>query len=210
MVWFLPLFFAVANAALFGAYFDADCSVPITKTLAFTDVCTWSSNQYSGSYANYLFNCTENEMVVVGYNASIAPTCQGYPNYLVQVTPDCSKYDNIYIKGLDFTCDSENNTYNVLAHFQSDCKDGGLPFSIQLGEGTCQEGSFAPGFFNWDTQGGYSNSFYTMSLYNTTNGTCQDEVAVFQTEAFPAQCVAPNRPFQDISVDIFQAFPLTP
>ena len=200
--------FASVNAALYGNYFDDACTLPITNVLAFTDVCTWTSNQYSGSFATYLYNCTDSEMIVLAYNASVAPTCQGFPNYAFPVTAACTKYQDFYVKGLDFTCNSQNNTYNILAHFQSDCKDGGVVFSVQLGEPSCQGGSFAPGFFDWDTQGSYSDPYYQMTVYNTTNGTCEDERAVYETESFPAQCVSPVKPFQNIHLDIYQAFPV--
>ena len=208
-MWFLPFFFAVASAATFGSYYDANCSTPITNTLAFTDACTWTSNQYNGAFSLYLKDCSEKQMKAVVFNASDAPTCVGTPVSEVTVTDKCVKLgDGGYLRGNDFTCESQNNTYNVLAHFQPDCKDGGLPFSVQLGEGTCQAGSFAPGFFNWDTEGAYSDPYYEMELYNTTNGTCQDERAVFQTHTFPAQCVKSNTGFQGIFVDIYQAFPV--
>lgn len=205
---FFPLFLSVASAAVFGGYYDSSCTTPIVNSLAFTDVCTWSANQYSGSWSLFLLNCSSTEMTAVVYNASDYPTCQGVPNYAIRVTEECTKFEDAYIKGLDFTCESQNNTYNVLAHFQSDCKDGGVPFSVQLGEETCQADSFAPGFLHWDTQGGYSNPFYTMTVYNTSDGSCQDEQTVFETESFPAQCVKPVKPFQGISVDIYQAFPV--
>jgi hypothetical protein len=147
-------------------------------------------------------------MTAIVYNASQYPTCQGVPNYATTITQDCAKFEDAYIKGQDFTCESQNNTYNIVAHFESDCKDGGVPFSVQLGEETCQGDSFAPGFLHWDTQGGYSQPYYSMTVYNTSDGSCQDERAVFQTESFPAQCVAPVKPFQNISVDIYQAFPV--
>lgn len=202
-------FFGLTNAASFGSYYDANCTLPITNVLAFSDVCTWSSNQYSGSFALYLSNCSKDAMRATVYNASDAPTCQGsLPDYEVEVTSDCVKFEDAYVKGLDFTCESQNNTYNVLAHFQADCKDGGVPFSVQLGEPSCQAASFAPGFFNWDTEGSFSDPYYQMTVYNTTNGTCQDQVALFQTTSFPASCVVPVMNFQNISVDIYQAFPV--
>ena len=212
-MWLLPLLFTAVSAARYRIYHDDTCVLPIANVpdvLAFTDVCTWSSNRYSGAFSVALYNCSSSEMVVIGYNASSTPTCQGVPNYIIPVTSECTKYQDFYVKGYDFTCESQNTTYNILAHFQADCNDGGLPFSIQLGEGTCQAGSFAPGFFNWDTEGEYSAPYYEMKLYNTTNGTCQDERAIFQTESFPAECVKSNTGFQGISVDIYQAFPVSP
>lgn len=208
MLWLLPLLFTSAYAASFAAYYDSSCTVPITTAVAFTDVCTWSSNQYSGSWSLFLLNCTSSDMIAVVYNASDFPTCQGVPNYGIPITSECTQFQDSYIKGLDFTCESQNNVYNIVAHFESDCQDGGVPFSIQLGEGTCQGDSFAPGFLHWDTQGGYSNPYYTMTVYNTTNGSCQDKRAVFETKSFPAQCLPPTKPFYNLSVDIFEAFPI--
>lgn len=208
MIWILPFFFSVAYAASFGGYYDSQCTTPISTTLGFTDVCTWSSNRYSGSWSLFLSKCSETQMTAVVYNASDYPTCQGVPNYSITITEECIKFENAYIRGLDFTCESNNNTYNVLAHFEPDCKDGGIPFSVQLGEGTCQSESFAPGLFNLDTQGGYSQPYYTMTVYNTTDGSCQDTKGIFETETFPAQCIPSLQPFQNISIDIYQAFPM--
>lgn len=201
---------SLAEAAVYGNYFDDACTLPITNVLAFTDVCTWTSNAYSGSFATYLFNCTETDMVVLGYNASLDPTCQGFPGYAFPVTAECTKYEDFYVKGLDFTCESRNTTYNILAHFQADCKDGGLPFSVQLGDPSCQGDSFAPGFLGWDTQGFYQDPEYQMAIYNSTNGTCQEQRTMFQTESFPASCLAPTKPFENLYIDIYQAFPVTP
>jgi hypothetical protein len=210
MMWILPLLFTTATAASFGSYYDANCSVPITNALTFTDVCTWSSNQYSGSWSLFLESCSDKELNAVVFNASDAPTCVGVPVYKVKMTEECTKFEDAYVKALDFTCNSQNNTYNVLAHFQPDCKDGGVPFSVQLGEGTCQPGSFAPGFFNWDTQGSYSAPYYQMEVYNTTDGECKIPRASFQTESFPAACVPASNPFEVNAVDIYEAFPTNP
>lgn len=207
-MWILPLLFSAASAAVFGGYYDDACTTPIVNSLAFTDVCTWSANQYSGSWSLFLLNCSSSEMTAIVYNASQYPTCQGVPNYAITITEDCTKFEDAYIKGLDFTCESQNNTYNIVAHFESDCKDGGVPFSVQLGKETCQGDSFAPGFFHWDTEGGYSQPYYLMTVYNSSDGSCENKRAVFETESFPAQCVAPVKPFQNISVDIYQAFPV--
>lgn len=206
-MWFLPLFFAAVNAASFGSYFDANCTLPITNTLAFTDVCTWTSNKYSGSYSLYLKDCSAKQIQAVVFNASDAPTCVGTPVSEILITEKCTMLqDGGYIQGHDFTCNSQNNTYNVLAHFEPNCKDGGLPFSVQLGEGTCQTGSFAPGFFDWDAQGSYSAPFYQMEVFNTTDGQCNIRRASFQTENFPAACIPASNPFEVNAVDIYEAF----
>lgn len=211
MFW-VALLLAVANAAQYTSFFDAECKFPITPSVVFTDVCTWTSNRYSGSYSTYLSSCSNSEFEVTVFNLTDSPSalCQGSPLLTIPVNTSCTPYLDFYVKGSDFTCESQNSTYNILGHFRSDCKDGGIPFSIQLGGGTCQERSFGPGFFNWDTQGGYTDPYYTMSLYNTTNGTCQNEITVYRTEQFPAYCLAPVGAFQSIFVDIYQAFPVNP
>lgn len=197
------------QAAQFASYFDADCTIPITKVVAFTDVCTWSSNRFSGSYALHLTDCSTNQLNVSAFNLTGSAGCEGEIVSTLTANASCVAYEDAYIKALDFTCESQNTTYNVLAHFTPDCEDGGYAFSIELGEPSCLEDSFAPGLWDWDSQGNYSEPFYQLLLYNSTGGTCQDELAVFQTKEFPAWCLAPTQPFQNISIDIYPAIPLS-
>jgi hypothetical protein len=209
MIWLLATLFSSALAAQFGIYYDSECSIPITSSLAFTDVCTWSSNRYSGSWSVSLSSCNSTNLVANVYNASLYPTCQGDSSTL-SISAACTKVQDSYIRANDFSCTSENTTYNILAHFQSDCKDGGIPFSIQLGNPSCQADSFAPGFLNLDTRGSYENGLYQMSLYNTSNGECQNQSAIFQTPSFPATCIAPQDSSEILFVDIYNAFPISP
>lgn len=208
MLWLLPLFLGIASAAHFGTYFDADCKIPLVNAVVFTDVCTWSSNQFSGSYAMYLSSCSDSELELKGFNLTGAAECVGTSVFTLNANASCLPYENAYVKVLDFTCESQNTTYNVLAHFTPDCQDGGYAFSLDLGQPECLQDSFAPGLWTWDARGGYSDPFYMLELFNSTNGTCQDEVAVFETKEFPSFCLTPTNPFQNISIDIFQAFPV--
>jgi len=199
---------AMTSAARYGSYVDAECKNPIVPALVFSDVCTWSSNQYSGSFSMYLTSCSESEMVVTVFNLtdSSSALCLGFPLTKIPVTGSCTPFDNFYVKGLDFTCESQNTTYNVLAHFTPGCQDGGYAFSMDLGEPECLEGSFGPGLFSWNARGNYSEPFYTMDLYNTTDGTCKDPLARFETKQFPATCLPTVKPFHNISIDIYPAF----
>lgn len=207
-VFFLMSILSFVNSAIFTSFFDSDCTLPIVNTLSFTDVCTWSSSKYSGSFSVNVQDCLSSSFNAYIYNLSESPVCNNKPNYIIPVTTDCLKYDTFYVKGTDFTCESNNTTYNILAHFESDCKDGGIPFSISLGLPYCQGDSFAPDFLNWDTFGNYSNPFYQLEIYNTTNGICQDKIATYQTQEFPVNCLASIKPFQNIYLDIYNAFPV--
>ena len=205
---FLPLLVSLASAARFGSYFDADCSVPIVNAVAFTDVCTWSSNRYSGSYALTLNSCSETSFTINAYNLTGAAECKGETVGKLTVNGSCVFAGDHYVKGWDFKCESRNTTYNVLAHFTPGCQDGGYAFSMQLGVPTCLEDSFGPGLWDWDAQGNYSDPYYMLQIYNSSDGTCKDEAATFQTKQFPAWCLPSNKPFQNISIDIYPAFPL--
>ena len=196
------------NAARFGTFFDSECKNTLTNIVAFEDVCTWSSNRFSGSYALYLSGCTNTMLEVKAFNLTGSAGCQGESIYTLSVNSSCMPYEDAFVKALDFSCNSQNTTYNVLAHFTPDCQDGGYAFSMELGEPNCQKDSFAPGLWNWDARGNYSDPYYMLELFNTTDGSCQDEVAVFQTKDFPAWCLTPTMPFQNISIDIYPAFPL--
>lgn len=200
---------SLATAARFGSYFDSECKSPITNVVAFTDVCTWSSNRYSGSYALYASSCSDSTFSVSAFNLTGSAGCQGKPVYSLTVNSSCMPYEDAFVKALDFTCNSQNTTYNVLAHFTPDCQDGGYAFSIELGEPECLMDSFAPGLWDWDAAGNYSDPYYQLNLFNTSDGTCQDQVALFETKEFPAWCLTPTVPFQNISIDIYPAFPLT-
>jgi hypothetical protein len=205
---FTALWAAAAYAARFGSYLDKDCAVPFANAIVFTDVCTWSSNQVSGSYAAYLTSCSSSAFDVVAFNLTGSAGCNGTPLSTFSVNAECVPYQGAYVKGIDFTCDSGNTTYNVLAHFAPRCEDGGFAFSMDLGDPGCLEGSFGPGLWNWDAQGEYAEPYYSLTVFNSTDGTCQDETAEFQTKEFPAQCLSPSSPFQNISIDIFPAFPV--
>lgn len=196
-----------ATAAQFGSYFDADCKTPVVTAIAFTDVCTWSSNRFSGSYALTLSSCSENSLEITAYNLTGSAGCNGIPVSTFTANSSCIPYDDTYIQVHDFSCNSQNATYNVLAHFTPDCQDGGYAFSMNLGLPECLESSFGPGLWGWDARGNYSDPFYMLQLFNSTDGTCQDEVAVFETKEFPAWCLTPRAPFQNISIDIYPAIP---
>lgn len=208
MLRFLPLLFSLASAARFGSYFDADCSVPIVNAIAFTDVCTWSSNRYSGSYALTLDACSDTSFTVNAYNLTGSAGCQGEIVGTLSVNTSCVFVGEHYVKALDLSCESKNTTYNVLAHFTPDCEDGGYAFSIELGEPECLEDSFGPGLWDFDARGNYSEPYYIMELFNSSDGTCQSEIATFQTKEFPAWCLPTVQPFQNISIDIYPAIPL--
>lgn len=198
----------ICSAVVFQSFIDKACTLTASKAIAFTDVCTWTSNLEFGSYALTLTSCNETAFEVSTYNLTGQAGCNGIPNNKIQITNTCNEMDGIYVKGLDFTCESKNTSYNLLAHFTPDCEDGGYAFSIQLGEPTCQESSFAPQYFNWDTEGGYVDSYYKMMIYNSTNGACEDQIALFETKQFPVECLAPVENFNNISVDIYPSFPL--
>lgn len=199
---------ASSSAARFASYFDAECKNSLTSVVAFTDVCTWSSNRYSGSYAVYLSSCSATTFEVSAFNLTGQAGCEGQPVSTLSANASCMPYQDTYIKALDFTCNSQNTTYNVLAHFTPGCEDGGYAFSMTLGEPTCEEDSFGPGLWDWDARGNYSDPYYMLELFNSTDGSCQNEVAVFQTKQFPAWCLPTLHPFQNISIDIYPAFPL--
>jgi hypothetical protein len=207
-MWILPLLFAAANAASLTSYFDADCKTPLINTVAFTDVCTWSSNRFSGSYALYLTECSSTSVEVSLFNLTGQAGCQGTPDFTFAANASCTPYKDAFVKVNDFTCNSQNTTYNILAHFTPECQDGGYAFSMNLGQPECLEASFGPGLWNWDAEGSFADPYYQLAIFNTTDGTCQDELAVFQTKSFPAECLAPTQPFQTISIDIYPAFPL--
>ncbi len=194
------------NAAFFESYQDQYCTIPISKTLVFNDVCTWTSNEYTGSWSIYSDNCSNDKLNVLFFNQDYSPTCQGTPNFTISINNNCTKFDNFYLKAIDFTCNSQNKSYNILSHFQSDCKDGGISFSIQLGEETCQSQSFAPTFFNWDTTGSFTNPYYQLNVFNSTNDSCIDQIALYQTESFPIQCLSAVKPFNNIYLDIYNSF----
>ena len=204
----LPLLFGAVSAARFGTFFDAECTIPIVNAVAFTDVCTWSSNRYSGSYALTLSNCSDTELSINAYNLTGSAGCQGESVGSLTVNSSCVFHEDNYVKALDFTCESQNTTYNVLAHFTPGCEDGGYAFSMQLGEPECLGDSFGPGLWDWDARGNYSEPYYMLEVFNTTDGTCQDQAAVFQTKEFPAWCLPTVQPFQNLSIDIYPAIPL--
>lgn len=208
MFWVLPLLFTITKAARLTSYFDSECKNPLVKTVAFTDVCTWSSNRFSGSYALYLTECSNTNLEVNLFNLTGSAECNGLPDYTFTANASCVQYQDAFIRVEDFTCNSQNTTYNILAHFTPDCQDGGYAFSMDLGLPICLQDSFGPGLWDWDAQGNYSEPYYMLELFNTTDGTCQDNVATFQTKEFPAWCLSPTQPFQNISIDIYPAFPL--
>lgn len=191
-----------------NTFLDANCSTPITNFLAFEDSCTWGADSYNGAFAISGSDCSADGITVSIYNATEAPTCQSAPILSFPATQDCQKVTDFYVRTEDMMCLGQNTTYNILAHFVSDCKDGGLPFSIQLGDQGCQGGSFGPSFFSFDTQGIYAEPYYLMDVFNTTDGTCKEQRALFATKSFPAMCLKPSMPFQNISLDIYNAFPL--
>ncbi len=207
---FATLFFlGMTSAARFGLYLDGECRQSVTKSIAFTDVCTWSSNVISGSYAMYLSACTESELELNLFNLTGQAGCNGIPVNTLSLNSTCAPHGDLFVKALDFTCLSQNTSYNLLGHFTPGCEDGGYAFSIQLGGGQCEEDSFGPGLWNWDARGNYSEPFYQLELFNTTNGSCEDETAIFQTKTFPAWCLPSGNAFQNISIDIYSSFPVS-
>ena len=208
MFWVFPFFFSLAQSARFGTYFDAECKVPIINAIAFTDVCTWSSNRFSGSYALTLTSCSDTELSVKAYNLTGSAGCNGESIGSLTINSSCIFHEDNYVQAWDFNCNSQNNSYNIIAHFTPDCQDGGYAFSMDLGQPQCNEDSFAPGLWDWDAQGSYSDPYYMLELFNTTDGTCQDQLATFQTKEFPAWCLPTVEPFQNISIDIYPSFPL--
>ncbi len=198
----------MVSAAKIGTFLDANCSVPITNLLAFTDVCTWSADSYNGAFAVSASDCSTEGLTVSIYNATQYPTCQGPSVFQFPVTQSCEKVQDFYVIAFNTSCLSLNTTYNILAHFVEDCTDGGLPFSIQLGEQGCQGGSFGPSFLSYDTQGIYADPYYLMSVFNTTDGSCKEQKALYATKSFPAMCLQPVENSLNISLDIYNAFPL--
>jgi len=203
----------LSTAVILDIYTDNICTFYTSKLYVFTDVCTWTSNTRSGSWSTYLSSCSNTDVNVKVYNLGDAPTCQGKPNITIPLSitspNDCIPFDNVYVKLRDTTCSSQNTSYNLLAHFQTDCKDGGIPFTIQLGEPYCQNNSFAPGFYNYDTIGSYSSPYYQMNVFNSTDGTCENQQTIYQTTSFPVECLAPVTSFNNIYMDIYNSFPIS-
>ncbi len=194
------------NSAQFGTYLDEKCSKPITELYAFADVCTWGTDRYNGAFALTLSQCSDEFLDVNIYNASTSPTCDASPVFNFTVTPQCTQVQDFYVQAQNTSCQSENLAYNVLAHFTTDCSDGGAPFSFLAGNPPCAGNSFLPYLLGWDTAAYYMDPFYMFQVFNTTNGTCLDSQAVFMTQTFPAACLKPTMPFNNIALDIYNAF----
>jgi hypothetical protein len=211
MRFFLSLFstLMIAYAAKLETYLDANCSTPITNFLAFADVCTWGTDRYNGAFSITLSQCSTNSLEVNIYNATEAPTCQeAAPVLVFNATPSCTRVQDFYVRAENTSCISENYSYNVLAHFTENCTDGGLAFSIYTGNTPCEEAAFAPGLLSYDTGADYLDPFYMLTLYNSSNGTCSDGLAIFMTESFPAQCLKPIIPYNNMAIDIYNSFPM--
>jgi hypothetical protein len=206
----LGLLFAVAvglvDSAQFGTYLDENCSKPITELYAFADVCTWGTDSYSGAFALTLSQCSDEYLDVNIYNTSTAPTCEGTPVFNFTVTPQCTQVQDFYVQAQNTSCQSEGLAYNVLAHFTPNCSDGGAPFTFLAGASPCAGNSFLPYLLGWDTAAFYEDPEYMFQVFNSTNGTCQDSRAIFRTQTFPAMCLKPTKPFNNIALDIYNAF----
>ena len=206
MLRFLIVSAAVANAAMFASYFDVGCENMIVNSYAFQDVCTWSSNRYSGSYALALNSCSGTDLEVKVFNLSDSASCAGDNFSIYRLNSSCIQLNDIFIKALDFACNSNNNAFNIITHFTADCNDGGYAFSMMLGLQSCLGGSFLPGIWDYDARANYTDSFYNLQIFNSSNGKCENSIAEFVTNGFPALCMKPNNPFFGISIDVYQSF----
>jgi len=200
------------SAALFGAYFDAECTNEIVPVHAFTDVCTWATNKYDGAYSFYLESCSETSIHVFEQkvNNSESFTCQGNALANYTVTPKCTQIGFVYTKLLDGSiCEGKGTTYDVVAYNISDCSVGGLPFTVVYNNGECNGDSFAPGVASWDTRlSGDANGYY-MEVFESTDGQCANPLGLFETKGFPSGCLAPVAGFYNTTfVEIWEAFPL--
>lgn len=198
----------VANAARFGTFFDSACTKQMVNAVVFSDVCTWSSNRFADSYALTLSSCSNTEFQVTFFSLTDDPVCEGSPLVNITLNSSCIPYNGVYLQGIDFSCESQNTTYNLLAHFTPTCQDGGYAFSMELGAPLCLQDSFGPGVWDFDAQGSYKNGIYSLELYSSTNGTCVNELTTFQTTVFPAHCLAPIQSFETVYLDIYNAFPI--
>lgn len=213
MKWITPfLIFPFVQAVLFGTYFDANCTQEIVAVQAFTDVCTWSTNQYDGAYSFYLNECSNNSISVAEQkvNNSESFFCKGSSPSKYTVTNECSPAGFIYTKILDGSvCQGAGTTYNVIAHNMSDCSDGGLPFSVIYNDGNCTGNSFAPNYASWDTRLFGDSQYSYMEVFESTTGECKNPLGLFETKTFPTGCIAPVEGFYNTTfVEIWEAFPL--
>ena len=213
MKWILPLtLISAAQAILFGTYFDAECTKPIVNIQAFTDVCTWATNTYDGTYSYYLNSCSKKSIEIVEQkvNSSESFVCQGNKTTTYTATQKCTATGFIYTKILDDSeCKGAGTTYNVVAFNISDCSVGGLPFSVIYNNGNCTGNSFAPNYASWDTLLFGDSNGYFMEVFDSTNGECKNPLGLFATKGFPSGCIAPVEGFDNTTfVEIWDAFPL--
>jgi hypothetical protein len=212
MLWLIPLFLSVANAAMFGTYSDSACTELAMPVLAFSDVCTWTSP--STAYALYLETCSPKKLQVRYFNATDSATCTPYPiNQTFTVTTKCTLAQDFYTKILDVdSCEGANTTYNIVAHDQADCSDGGLPFSVVPANDTCVGNSFAPNYpgAGWDTKIYVSEQVFLLDVFTSNDGTCHGELGLFGAKNYTGQCLAPISGFYNSTfIQLFEAFPLT-
>lgn len=211
MLWILPLLFGAASAAMFGVYSDPTCETLVIPVLAFSDVCTW--NTYDQSYALYLQNCSSNHLAVQIFNATDSPTCTDFPmNQTFPVSHVCEPNLGVYTRILDSSeCLGENTTFNIVAHDQADCSDGGLPFSLVSANGSCVENSFAPSKppAGWDTRVFLTDSLFVMEVYTSTDGSCKQPLGDFRSKQYGSKCLAPVDGFYNSTfMQLYRAFPL--
>lgn len=211
MFWFLTLLASLgsAHAALFGVYSSPTCEQAslLVPVLAFSDVCTWTS--HDASYALYLEDCSADSLSVRYYNTSDSATCANYPvNQSFTVTHDCTLTDDSFYTQLinTGTCQGNGTTFNIIAHDHEDCSDLGLPFSVVSANDTCVGDSFAPG--SWDTKTLAQEYLFYMEVYQTTNGTCQYPLGIFEaSNNYAGQCLAPVAGFSNTTfLQVYEAF----
>jgi hypothetical protein len=211
MLWLLPLFFTLSNAALFGVYSDATCETLVLPVLAHTDVCTW--NTYTTSYSLYLNSCSSEEFNVTNFNLLDSPVCEpSINNQTFVVKATCEPTFDYYTKILDSrNCLGLNTTYNIVAHDTANCSDSGVPFSVFNNQDECVGNSFGPGLqgASFDTRIYQTNTTFLMEVFASTNGTCQQNLDVFAAKNLGDNCLAPlSGPDSTLFVQVWNAFPI--
>jgi hypothetical protein len=214
MKWILSLVVlpTLVQSVLFGTYFDDECTQEVVAIQAFSDVCTWSTNQYDGTYSFYLTECSQRSITVVEQKVDSSESffCKSNQTTNYTVTNKCQKNGLLYTKILDGSqCEGAGTTYNVVAYNVSDCSVGGLPFSVIYNDGNCTGNSFAPNYASWDTRLFGDSDSYFMEVFTSTDGQCKDPLGLFETKGFPSGCIAPVEGFSNTTfVEIWNAFPL--
>lgn len=211
MFWFLSILFTSVQAAMFGVYSDAQCENLVIPVLAYSDVCTW--NTYSTSYSLFLESCSSDFFSVQTFNLTDSPTCGSYPvNQTFSVSRHCKPTFDYYTKILDSEdCESDNNSYNIVAHNTPNCSDPGLPFSIVNRNNSCVGNSFGPGLAgaSFDTEIYISKTTFLLEIFQSKDGSCQNNLDFFAVQSFGSKCVAPlSGNDNQLFLQIWQSFPL--